>query len=160
MPPPKFTKKYSSKPVYEKDLAKVFRERTDPEVIVEWLDLLLAGHGDARIVPDGRTGGYRAEGNEKGGRESTFEQKQWALKFRIERGFGLPEQSTKLEASIEARLLNVHTDLSPTALGGISYEARERLFASLSDVLGLGAGESPEDAEIVAPSEVQSEDDE
>ena len=141
------------------DFTSHVRGRINPQVLTDWALLLLMDQGSAKIVEDSRcAGGYRATYDPRGGPGTTMEQKQWACKFITERGWGLPEATTKVEAHIEARMLTINANLGQAELGAIPYEARAAavrlLTQSLKPALVEGkGGEKRGEEEVVDAGE-------
>lgn len=142
---------------FNRNLAICAREMIPAEILVEFLSAILQGHGQAKMVPDGRTAsGWRVTWPEGGEMASTPEQIQWAWTQARQAGYGLPVQQIALEGelrTISAQLTGTIAigDLSPRVLHGIRNLLRGAARAVGTVALEASSTQVPADVIDVEP---------
>lgn len=119
---------------FNRSLAVAARERMPAEILLEYLEAMLAGHGQAAIVKDARTeSGWKVTWPEHGELASTQEQRQWAWTQYRQAGWGMPAQHVQLEADIRSQMSTLNAtvnlgSLPPSAL----FQMREIVRGALA----------------------------
>ena len=144
----------ASKSLMKTNLAIAVRQQVPAEVLVEFHLAILQGQ-NPRLVKDGRyEHGWKLEdicGPEgSGGQPPTLQDKKDAAKALMERGWGMPVQTTHLEQDVKAQIELLGTNLAPNAMASVPTSRLLALRNALRPPIEVAS--RPVEAQIEAPA--------
>ena len=109
---------------FNRNLAICAREMVPPELLVEFAYAILEGVNPVLV----RTKtSWKWKPSDHGGAPSITD-KQWAMTFLRQAGWGMPAQSLHLEADIRSQQLTLDASVDVRALAGLTHEARRGIL--------------------------------
>lgn len=117
---------------FNRSLSVAAREVGAPtEVMIEWLNAILAGHGQATIQ-EGPGGEWFVEWPESGEITASDAFKQWAWVQLRQAGYGMPSQAISIEAEVRASTAGSSSLTSGTAPPAMLIALRQALALTAS----------------------------